>query len=75
MIDYAKFRVDTIPKRLVELAKKDRDKLYALDDMDEYYETMAELYPDSGYMTRKELDKEIDEFFKNHPNTPRPDYL
>ncbi len=75
MIDYTKHRVETLPERIKKLDKLDREKLIALDDMDEYYETMAEISPESGYLTREELNKSIDEFFKNHPNTPRPDYL
>lgn len=75
MIEYTKNRVETVPKRIEEIQRRDRDKAYAFDDMDEYYETMAEISPEIGYMTRDELNKAIDEYFKNHPNTPRPDYL
>ena len=75
MIEYTKERVKTVPKRIEAINKSDLEKTYALDDMDEYYETMAEISPEMGYMTKEELDKAIDEFFKNHPNTKRPDYL
>ena len=45
------------------------------DSYEQRFFMRIELDAEDMTMTRKELDKEIDEFFKNHPNTPRPDYL
>lgn len=76
MIDYTKMRVKTLPERIKKLDKEEYEKFVKYyDDYDDYYETMAEAFPESGYMKEEDLKKEIEEFFKNHPNTPRPDYL
>lgn len=76
MIDYTKERVATLPERIKQLDKEEYEtKLKYYDDADDYFETMADLYPERGFMKEQELKKEIDEFFKNHPNTERPDYL
>lgn len=76
MIDYTKERVATLPARIEEIDKRESANVYKYnEDWDDYFETMAEIFPERGYMKEEELKKEIDEFFKNHPNTPRPDYL